>query len=240
MHQNLAQRQVRLNFHVSNSHMVHARIILRILVLSALTVGAGCNIVGPLAVIAAGPDKTDALFELDQNLNYVIVVDDLKSRVPRRSLREEISLAAEEALLSEGAVAKDKLIAGKAALRLSADEDQFGTPLSVAELGERLGADAVIYVAMERWTLSRDGGTFSPSVIGSVKVVNARDNQRIWPPGGGVGYRLVMEPNTKVNNVEIPSDLAQRAQAEQAVARQFGLALAQTFFSHETGKSAKR
>lgn len=220
--------------------MPPTRFILGSLVLAAASALAGCNIVGPLAVIAAGPDETDALCELDQNLNYVIVIDDLKSRVPRRSLREEISVAAEEALLNEGAVAKGKLIAGKSALRLSADEDQFGTPLSVAELGERLGADAVIYVAMERWTLSRDGGTFSPSVIGSVKVVSARDNQRIWPPGGGVGYRLVMEPNTKVNNVEIPNDIAQRAQAEQAVARQFGLALAQTFYTHISKQSAKR
>lgn len=211
-------------------------------VLLAGTLGAvpACNILGPIAVIASGPPTTDALFELDPALNYVVVVDDLKSRVPRRSLREEISLAAEEALLREGVIPKDKLISGKAALRLSADEDQFGTPLSVAELGDRLGADAVIYVSMERWTLSRDGGTYSPSIIGGVKVVDARNNTRIWPPGGGVGYRLVMEPITKVGNVDIPADIAQRAQAEQAAARQFGVALAQIFFSHETQESARR
>lgn len=221
--------------------MTTLRTILLTLTLALVgAVSTSCNILGPVAVIAAGPPTNDALVELDPALTYVIVIDDLKSRVPRRSLRDEISTSAEEALLREGVMPKDNLIAGKAALRVSADEDQFGTPLSVAELGERLGANAVIYVAMERWTLSRDGGTLSPSIVGLVKVVDARSNTRIWPPGGGAGYRLVMEPNMKVNNVELPRDLGQRAQTEQAVARQFGVALAQTFFKHDVSDSAKR
>lgn len=215
------------------------RLIAMILVLAGAG-AAGCNIVGPAAAVLAGPPTTDAMFELDEKLSYVIVVDDLKSRVPRRSLREEIAKSAEETLLSEGTVPEGKLISGRVALRVSATEDEFGTPLSVAELGQRVGADAVIYVAMERWTLSRDGGTLSPSVAASVKIIDAKENRRIWPPAGASGYRLLMEPQMKVNSADLPKELAQRSQTEQAVAKQFGVALAQMFYEHETKKSARR
>ena len=146
----------------------------------------------------------------------------------------------EEALLREGVLDPARLISGRAALRVSSSEDSYGDPLSVAELGERVGADVVIYVSMQRWTLSRDGGTLSPSVAGEVKVIDAKSKARLWPPSRSSGYTLVVEPETKVNNADIPREIAQRSQTEIATARQFGLALAQMFYKHETRQSARQ
>ena len=215
-------------------------ILVSTLLLVCVLLAGSCNIVGPIAAVAAGPPTTEALFEVDDEKNHVIFIDDLKSRVPRRSLRDEITQAAEEALLREGVLDPARLISGRAALRVSSSEDSYGDPLSVAELGERVGADVVIYVSMQRWTLSRDGGTLSPSVAGEVKVIDAKSKARLWPPSRSSGYTLVVEPETKVNNADIPREIAQRSQTEIATARQFGLALAQMFYKHETRQSARQ
>lgn len=197
---------------------------------------SGCNIVGPALLIVEGPPTTDAVFKLDEKRTHVIFVDDLKSRVPKRSLRTEIATSAEQTLLEEKILPQQQLIATGAIMRVAAD-DAFGTPMSVAQMGERVGADVVIYVSMEEWTLTQDRGTLTPKVVALVKIIDVESKERIWPKIGS-GHRLTVEPRDQTNAGEVPKDLASRTAAEQALAKRCGKALAELFFEHETRKAS--
>jgi hypothetical protein len=201
-----------------------------------LTAASGCNIVGPALLIVEGPPTNEAVFKLDETRTHVIFIDDLKSRVPKRSLRTEIATSAEQALLEEKVLAQEQLIATSAIMRVAAD-DAFGAPMSVAQMGERVGADVVIDVSREEWTLTQDRGTYTPKVVALVKIIDAETKQRIWPKVGS-GHRLTVEPRDQTNAGEVPKDLASRTAAEQALAKRCGKALAELFFEHEVRKAS--
>lgn len=194
----------------------------------------GCNIVGPVMYLAAGPDKTDARFRLDSSRAHVILVDDLRSRLPRRSLGNDIARAAEETLLREGVLKPDRLIESRS-LQRSLSDETAGRPTPAADIGREAGASVVIHVSMQSWGLTRDGTSASPSVEMSVKVLDCENRVRLWPPGDQ-GYLLTVAPKSMQG--ELPLDLASRRRLEDDLARRAGVALAQLFFKHETSTSA--
>lgn len=195
---------------------------------------AGCNIVAPVALVLSPPPSTDAVFELDGARTHAIFIDDLRSRVPKRSLRDLIGTTAEGAMLEEEVLPNNQLIASAAFARAASD-DQFSRKLSVVDLGRRVGADVVIYVSMESFSLTRDGTTLVPEALASVKVLDTTNNKRLFPPGDG-GYPLRVQVASEKG--EVPRDLAGRGAAEQALARRVGLALAQMFYSHWSAQGA--
>lgn len=193
-----------------------------------------CNIVAPAVFLVAGPEKIEARYQPDARRTHVIVIDDLKSRLPKRSLRDLIGRSAEEELLRQRVLTPDTLIASASASRAVAD-DRHGGAIPVADIGRRVGAEVVVYVAIDGWTISRDGTTASPSVQARIKVIDAANNKRLWP-AGDEGYTLVVQPATQQNT--LPPELAARSAMEQALAKQFGIALAQVFYKHEKRESA--
>jgi hypothetical protein len=196
---------------------------------------AGCNVIGPIAMVVAGPPKTQAQYTLPVDKTAVIVIDDRASRTPQRSLRDVVGRTAEEELLRRGLV-KD-MVKSNVALGVLARE-RFGEPMTIAELGTALKAQTVIYATVDEFSLSPDGQTFSPFSRLRVRVVDAQSGERLFPPPGTTDWAPL--------NVDIPTQATEnpaggaQSTALQDLARVTGLALAQMFYTHESREAPKR
>ncbi len=195
----------------------------------------GCNIVGPAVAVLAGPPETQSQFALDPKRSHVLFIDDPRSRIPRRSLRDLTGKTFEEALLASE-VLSSKVLIQSSAVSGATNDDKAGAALPVAEVGRRVGADVVIYVVVDMWTISKDGASLAPEIRARVKVIDAVKNVRLWPRMDE-GYMLVISPGRQQGN--LPLESAGRSAQEQELSRRFGVALAQLFFEHETRTSAR-
>jgi hypothetical protein len=152
------------------------------LALAASLCAGSCNILGPVILLAQGPDKTPAQFILPKECSAVIAIDDRGSVLPQRTLRDVIGKSAEEAILAQQLVRE--MVASRLASAVMARE-RTGEPMGIAEIGKAVNADIVIYVAMERFTLSEDGSSLSPIAIGRVKIIESKSGKRLGPPENG-------------------------------------------------------
>lgn len=194
----------------------------------------GCNIVAPAYLAIHGPEKVEPRFTLDPSLTTVIFVDDPASKVGRRRLRGEIGTAASEILLRRG-LATD-IIDPNAAL-LAASKERHGEPMSVTEIGQAVEADIVIYVLLTEFTLSADGQTNLPACTMSVKIIDARTSERVWPVEGD-GSVVRIRPTQRVG--QRATNRGDVAKQERELAARAGLGLAQIFYKHEIQESALR
>lgn len=204
------------------------RLLLLLLGSLVLQLG-GCNILGPAGYLLTGPEKQPAAFTLPKDRTAVVFIDDRASRIPQRALRELIGQTAEETLLREGVV-KDMV---KARLVFSAlRNERFGRPMGVAEVGQAVQAQVVIYARIDRFTVSEDQQSFTPVADLSVRVVDAETKQRLFPPpesgrdSHALSIRLAAQQGVN------PRSAADRAQAEQLLAQWVGRELAGVFYDH--------
>lgn len=199
-----------------------------------MLLGAGCNYLGPAVAIISGPPTKSAAFELDASKTYVIFIDDLRSRLPKRSLRDIVSQAAEERILAEGLLKPDNLISATATRRVAASETNVNK-LTIVEIGQRVGADVVIYITVDGFLLTRDGVSAMPTVLSRMKILDVHENRRIWP-GAEEGHSIIVQPQRQQG--DLSTDLAGRNAMEVALAKRFGVAIAQVFYKHEIRESA--
>lgn len=197
--------------------------------LTALAASSGgCNIVGP-AVALMADEKVAAAYELPEKRPAVVFIDDRASVLPSRMVRQRIAQAAERTLLDEKAVGGD-LVSSEALTPVIAAE-RFGKPRSIAELGQAVGAEVVIYAAVESFTLSANGAEYAPSAVLRVKVMDAASGQRLWPTADGQ-TAAPLTVNLPVRTGAMPQSASDRAQAQMELAELTGRSLAQTFFKH--------
>lgn len=194
--------------------------------LALLLAAAGCNIVGPVAVLAHGPPKVPKAFELDRDRTMVVFIDDRANRLPRRALRWQLAERTERVLLDQR-LARD-LISARSALALAATESAEA-PMSIVRLGRELGAEVVIYATVDRFALSADGITYQPIAVMRVKVLDVVDGRRLWPERDE-GHTLTVHVPPRGN--PLPQTLADRRDAEAELAELAGEALAQLFYDH--------
>lgn len=195
--------------------------------LLAVAVAAGCNIVTPAAFAVMGPPGIDKVTELEKRTT-VIFIDDRDSKLPRRSLRGTIGKVAETYILKEKLLTAEQLISTQSALRI-ATADNAAAPLSAVDIGRRVGAEVVIFVEMEGWTLSRGGAEISPAAGATVKILDCVTNQRIWPDNPE-GYPLKVQMPRQPS--ELHSTRADRNKLEEQLATQIGYDLAGMFYDH--------
>lgn len=203
----------------------------RTLALSALLVSigllfGGCNIVGPAWYMIRGPEKTKKVHTLDKNRTTVVVIDDRGNHVPRRALRVLMGDVAERTLLKQKVV-KD-MVSSQSALAAAAS-DRSGKPLSVAEIGEAVRSEVVVYATVDSFSISPDGTTLSPTVVMRVRVVDVAKDERMWPEDPA-GHRHITRMAARVQTM--PTSTTARYQLEDDLAKRAGLELAQLFFDH--------
>lgn len=200
-------------------------------VMAALSL-SGCNILGPMLYLAHGPEKIPQLYELEADRPTVIFFDDRAGILPNAALRETVTHTASQILLDKHVV--NHMIDAKAATAVVANEPR-GDLLPISAIGQKVGADIVLYVEPELFTLSPDNQTFLPTARLKVKVIDAANDTRLWPDKGD-GYTLDIVAHTKQGAP--PTDAASRALAQQEFAKYVGQSLAQIFYAHEKASAS--
>jgi len=191
----------------------------------ALTLALGaCNIVAPVAYLVHGPAKTGKVYELDETRSVVVFVDDRNNVVPRRALRMEMALAAQQEILEEKLV--QEVVSAQSAMQVASAET-YSEPMTIAAIGRAVDADVVIYATVDRFTLSVDGQSVSPAATLRVKLIESADGERLWPqdrPGFPLSVSAPARPGY------VPETYAERMQLERDLADLAGRRIARLFY----------
>lgn len=194
----------------------------------------GCNIVGPAFYFIHGPGEVEAEYEIPKDRSAVLFIDDRGSRIPRRQLRYTIAEEAESRLLSNKAVGD--LIESQSAFAVAA-QDRHSRPLSIAGIGQSVGADLVIYATVDAFQVAPTGQELQPIANLRVKIIDAVSGERLWPAEReGFDLRVVMPQRPGAFMASEPG-VVSRAQAE--LARYTGRTLAELFYDVEVTSSAR-
>jgi hypothetical protein len=196
---------------------------------------AGCNVVAPIAYAVHGPGKVKKATDLDSETSYVIFIDDPSSKIASRRLRATVTDTAQDSLLKKGVVTG--MIDGRGAL-VGTSKERYGERLSIEEIGQSVGADAVIYGLLTRFSLAGPSGDYAPGATVQVKIVDARTGDRIWPTGEVEFFPL--QVNVPQRPGQVPTSTGELYKAQEALAVHVGTALAEMFYDVEVTHSSRR
>lgn len=196
-------------------------------VAAATAVVAGCNIAGPAFLLIHGPEKVPQLHELEKERPVVVFLDDRNFTISRAPTRERVAASAGQSLLKAGAVSR--VLDSKAANAVVNGEPR-GDLMPISQVGRKVGAEVVIYVVPERFSLSPDGQTFEPVAQLRIKVIDAVADKRLWPEERE-GYLLTVTATTRQGTA--PTDASQAREAENRFADLAGQRVAELFYDHE-------
>lgn len=190
----------------------------------------GCNIVAPAVVLASGPPKRNAVYELPPDRPTMVFVDDRDNRLPRRTLRMAIADATQTMLMESKTVKPEHMIDAKVIATVTSRESTT-QPMDIRTIALQSQAQIVIYVVPASFRLSSDGQTYEPSADYYVKVLDVtQDKPRLWPQEAE-GKVFSVRISTRANDV--PSRAADMLKAEDALAAESGRVLAELFHRHE-------
>jgi hypothetical protein len=202
--------------------------------------GAGCNIVGPAFYLIHGPEKIPPVYKLDPKRPTVVLIDDPSNRVPRRQLRAIMGQTVDDILLKQGLIKADEkqnnLISSGAALTVAA-KDKSSTPMSITQVGKAVGAEVVVWIMVDQFSLMPDGQAFSPTVSIRLKFIDAVTDKRVWPPDDAAGnpFRYIYP----AGSLTPPESSAARSQAEMSLAEYAGRGIAELFYEVEKPLSVR-
>lgn len=214
------------------SSITTARTGLLLLLPACALLSAGCNILGPAFVMLSPPPTVKAEYTLDPKRPTIVFIDDRSNRLPRRSLRQVIAEQAQQAMLEKKTV--ETMIDFKAGVAAST-ADRSGEPMPIVDIGRAAKAEIVIYVTIDSFALSSDGQSYSPTASFRAKVLDARDEKRLWPEEPA-GHAVTLQPVQRPDFV--PKNNSEMLKAEVELGKRTGLAIAQLFAKHLEERSA--
>jgi len=202
-----------------------------LLVLTALMVGllAGCNLVAAAYFVAKGPPKVPSVYELQPERSTVVYLDDRANRLPRRNLRQSITGQIEKTLLENEAVID--VIASRGAM-IATSSESFDEPMSLVEIGQAVGAEVLIWITVDTYTLTPDQVSFVPTARIRVKVIDVVTGDRLWPAPGQPLTPIVF--SMKQQQGTVPTTRGEMLKAYEQLAVYSGIGIAQMFFEHDT------
>lgn len=213
---------------------VTTRMLGLLLVVAAL-VAVGCNIIVPAAYIIEGPPANDAQYTLPDR-KVVVFVDDRKNLLSRTQLRTVIGDKVASDLLAEELV--PEAIASRDALSVARRDESAGKSLSTAEIGEKVGAEVVIYVRIMSFNLTEPGGNPVPNAMARVRVIDATNRQRLFPTD-------VQDPGVEVNSdmrevsLDLYNSTTGKRSVEEQLATNLGDRIGKLFYKHEKKELGK-
>lgn len=211
---------------------------MRVLALISLVVlaaaSAGCNIVAPIYVLAAGPPKIPAEHQLDRMRPVAVVIDDPDSVVPSLGYRR-VMLATVQERLAERAKVKEVIDSRDTMAVLQRDSAQ--ERMSLTEIGRAIGAEQVIWARVEGFSLAARTGEYRPNAQLRVKVIDVTANEKAWPVEPVGGYLL--DVTMRVRPDYVPTSGPEVRSAMEELAEYAGRALAELFYSEEKTFSAR-
>ena len=207
-----------------------------ILVSATLLLVPGCNIVGPIMMIAQGPGEVEKVFELDPNLRTVIFIDDPANKIAQRRTRAQIGEAAQNALMRRNKIREENMIDTRSAMQVAANGDGS---LSITEIGEAVGAEIIVYGLVTNFQLTGDGVDLDPVAEVEVKVFDVVNHARLYPAPGEPGYRSKFA-GSRSGDRFMPTTRTDRLRAQNELAVITGEGLSQLFYDVEVPQSLRR
>lgn len=198
---------------------------------AALLAPAGCNIITPALYVAQGPPKTPAEFTLPKDRKTVVFVDDRRSAMSRLQLRAVLADDIGQSLKSLELV--DEVVSGRELIAYVRRNESATKRIAIEDLGRAVNADVVVYVEMEAFVLSPDGATPKPTAMARIKVIDVKEEKRLFPPDGAdpAGYPVVADMNALGNEAYRTS--ASRRRLEDLLAKRLALKITQLFHEHD-------
>jgi len=140
-------------------------------------------------------------------------------------------------LLLEQVVVTDA-ISSADAMQVARRFDTESKRLAIAQIGEEVGAETMIYVKIDSFLLSPDGVTPRPVAEVSVKVLDIAASKRIFPEQGDDGAKVTAQ--LREQQLEAYKSSAGRREMEDALADQVGREVAGLFFKHQQRELGER
>ncbi|TVQ50913.1 MAG: hypothetical protein EA377_13615 [Phycisphaerales bacterium] len=202
-----------------------------------LLMTAGCNIVGPVAAVVAGPGSIEAEYRLEDRPT-VVFVDDRKNTMNPIALRRVIADRVTEELMRRNLVTQ--MISPTDAMNYAAAHDSAKNVIPVDVVGRAVGAEQVIFIEMlgfaDQTAEQRSRGVASFQV----RVIDVENRERLFPTSGnGEGNfgssapARFLNANTRDISPEMLQSRALRTQVREMLANEVGDRVAKLFYKHE-------
>ncbi len=169
-------------------------------------------------------EKVSALYKLPGNKTVLVFPDDLQNPVSYPPVKRQLSLQLSDILkrqrIAAQTVAYEKLV------DLRSSEPQFNL-MGICKIGRKLGADLVVYVNIEQFTLKDNpvDTLWRGRLAGRIKVVDVLKG-RLWPDESA-GYPVrVVAPLAESTSDTFGGELAKK------LADDFAVEVAQLFHDH--------
>jgi|GEM_PF-4809875 len=215
--------------------------------LAALLLGFTClgllNACEPIAIIADTlvGDVRKAQFKPAPKLRSLVLVDDPERLFDAPLYRNLISTYFVSNMKQKEAVLNFVPLTDLQIYAESKGEDFAQIPMD--QIGRDLGAEQVFYIRIRNLRVDYGPGVYRPMCLMDVRLINATDGQRIWPPksegyiaaGPQPGFELFTSLNHKVDNVGMAG--SSRAMTE-ALARQCGVDASRLFYDWHVSMDA--
>lgn len=211
---------------------------------------AGCNIVAPAAYILGGLPKVDAVYVLPVDekkypLKVTVYTDDSNSVIPTNS--RAVCLAVSDQvtgeLIDRDCVPASLMLNARDAMGVVSRRDSYSDPLSVVGIARAVEADVIIYVDMTSFRLTNDG-EFMPTASGNVRVTDATNNDRLFPPDedgtGTAVWPVSVRLDLRGLDTAVTRSRAGRTQLNEALAIELGTEIAKMFYRHESQELGDR
>jgi hypothetical protein len=202
--------------------------------LTALLAAPGCNILGAGFLLVHGPPKMPRAHTLEPRRPTAVFVDDPYNILPRAELRRLIGREVEQRLIAEKAIRGEMI--NSQHLMLLVRREEPGQQRSVSSIGREAGAEVVIWVRLDNFSLSQDGESFAPGSVVRVKVIDTVADERAWPEDPS-GHRLQLTMPRRP--ADTPQTYSQRVAAERQLAQFTGKGVAELFYDEPRKSSAR-
>ena len=193
-------------------------------ILAAAALSSGCHIIWVALEKTFPKERVPARFKLPANKTVLVFPDDLDNPLSyppvKRRLSQKLSAVLEHENIAAKTIPYDRLI------ELKSNEPEFNL-MSILKIGRKLGADLVIYVNIEQFTLKDNpvDTLWRGRLAGRVKVVDVLKG-RIWPEESA-GYPVrVNAPLAESHSDTFGGELAKK------LAEDFAVEVAQLFHAH--------
>ena len=214
---------------VMNVCMAAARASMIACALASACMIGGCNIVGPVVAVAAGPPKVEARHTL-ANVPTVVFIDDRKNLVSPTNLRRAIADRATQELMLNELVTTT--INPQDAILIASRSDKASDLMDIEAVGRAVGAHQVIYVQITMFAETPDGFTPVPTAAANVKVIDVTNHQRVFP-GNDMADGYPVKHSGAPVDPSLYASRPTRQKINESLASELGDQIAKLFYKHE-------
>lgn len=193
-----------------------------------LTAATGCQQIGAMLAVASGGDTIEAEYKLPEGL-VAVVVDEPEPLGVTPEAIAAFHKTFEETL--EANKIKTRIVPLAEVQRLQQTETNY-EELSVRQLGEKLGAQQVLYVRVKYWALKEnpEDVQYAGRWRVGVKIVSTerKSDVRLWPRDGAEDRTIEVKTDPSLDD-----SLAAPVRVAEQLARKLGKKVAQYFYDHK-------